>query len=132
MSMTDPIADMLTRIRNGYKAKHVKVDVPGSKIKHEIAKILVTEGFVKEVDLIKDTRQDVIRVFLKYDENERPAVSGLKRVSRPGLRRYAGARSIPSVMGGLGIAIISTPEGLVTDRQARKNKVGGEVVCYVW
>lgn len=132
MSMADPIADMLTRIRNGYRAKHVKVDVPGSKVKLEIAKILQSEGFLQDIDVMEDSRQGLIRIFLKYDEHERPALSGIRRVSRPGLRRYATAREIPRVMGGFGIAILSTSKGLLTDRQARRDKVGGEVVFYVW
>lgn len=132
MSMTDPIADMLTRIRNGYKAKHVKVDVPASKMKHEIALILHSEGFIQNLELIEDSRQGLIRVFLKYDDQERPAMSGLKRISKPGLRKYAKAAGIPRVMGGLGIAILSTSKGFLTDRQARRERIGGEVVCYVW
>jgi len=132
MSMADPIADMLTRIRNGYKAKHVKVDVPCSKVKLEIAKVLQSEGFIQDIDVIEDSRQGLIRIFLKYDERERPALSGIKRVSRPGLRKYTNTTEIPRVMGGFGIAVLSTSKGILTDKQARRKKVGGEVVFYVW
>jgi len=130
--MTDPIADMLTRIRNASKAKHEKVDVPSSKLKIEIAKILKDEGFVKNVKLVKDRRQGLIRVYLKYTDEELPVIQGLKRVSRPGCRVYAANESIPKVMGGLGTAILSTPKGIQTGKQARKDNVGGEVLCHVW
>ncbi len=130
--MTDPIADMLTRIRNASKAKHEKVDIPSSKLKVEIAKILKDEGFVKNVKLVKDRRQGVIRVYLKYTDEESPVIQGMKRVSRPGCRVYAGNDSIPKVMGGLGIAILSTPKGIQTGKQAKKDNVGGEVLCQVW
>ncbi len=132
MSMTDPIADMLVRIRNGYKARHRKVDVPASKVKHDIAKILLSEGFIDEFSVIEDSRQNLIRILLKYDEHEKPALTGMRRVSRPGLRKYSSAGELPRVMGGLGIAIMSTSRGVMTDREARKERVGGEVVCYVW
>ncbi|HYA87513.1 MAG TPA: 30S ribosomal protein S8 [Nitrospirota bacterium] len=130
--MTDPIADMLTRIRNASKAKHEKVDVPSSKLKIEIAKILKDEGYVKNVKLVKDRRQGLIRVYLKYTEDELPVIQGLKRVSRPGRRVYAGNDDIPSVMAGLGTAILSTPKGVQTGKQAKKDNVGGEVLCQVW
>ncbi len=130
--MTDPIADMLTRIRNASKAKHEKVDIPSSKLKVEIAKILKEEGYVKNVKLVKDRRQGVIRVYLKYTEEELPVIQGLKRVSRPGCRIYTGNDSIPKVRAGLGTAILSTPKGIQTGKQAKKDNVGGEVICHVW
>ncbi len=130
--MTDPIADMLTRIRNASKAKHEKVDIPSSKMKIEIAKILKEEGFVKNVKLVKDRRQGMIRIYLKYTDEELPVIQGLKRISRPGCRVYAGNNAIPKVMAGLGTAILSTPKGIQTGRQAKKDNVGGEVLCQVW
>jgi small subunit ribosomal protein S8 len=132
MSMADPIADMLTRVRNGYKAKHYKVDVPGSKMKQELARILLSEGYIKDFNIIEDSRQNLIRIILKYDESEKPAIAGLRRISRPGLRKYVPAADLPRVMGGLGVAIVSTSRGVLTDREARRERVGGEVVCYVW
>jgi small subunit ribosomal protein S8 len=130
--MTDPIADMLTRIRNASKAKHEKVDIPSSKLKIEIAKILKEEGFVKNVKLVKDRRQGVIRVYLKYTAEDEPVIQGLKRISRPGCRVYTGNDTIPRVMRGLGTAILSTPKGIQTGKQAKKDNVGGEVLCHVW
>jgi small subunit ribosomal protein S8 len=130
--MTDPIADMLTRIRNASKAKHEKVDIPSSKLKIEIAKILKDEGFVKNVKLVKDRRQGLIRVYLKYTDEELPAIQGMKRVSKPGCRVYTGNDAIPKVLAGLGTAILSTPRGIQTGRQAKKDNVGGEVLCHVW
>jgi small subunit ribosomal protein S8 len=130
--MTDPIADMLTRIRNASKAKHEKVDIPSSKLKIEIAKILKDEGFVKNVKLVKDRRQGLIRVYLKYTDAELPAIQGMKRVSKPGCRVYTGNDAIPKVLAGLGTAILSTPKGIQTGRQAKKDNVGGEVLCHVW
>jgi small subunit ribosomal protein S8 len=130
--MTDPIADMLTRIRNASKAKQEKVDIPSSKLKIEIAKILKDEGYVKNVKLVKDRRQGLIRVYLKYTEEEIPVIQGLKRISKPGRRVYAGNDSIPKVLAGLGTAIMSTPKGIQTGKQAKKDNVGGEVICHVW
>ena len=130
--MTDPIADMLTRIRNASKAKHEKVDIPSSKLKVEIAKILKDEGFVKNVKLVKDRRQGLIRVYLKYTEEEAPVLQGLKRISKPGCRVYASNDAIPKVLDGLGTAILSTPKGIQTGKQAMKDNVGGEVICHVW
>ncbi len=130
--MTDPIADMLTRIRNASKAKHEKVDIPSSKLKIEIAKILKDEGYVKNVKLVKDRRQGLIRVYLKYTEDEQPVIQGMKRVSRPGCRVYTGNDSIPKVMAGLGTSILSTPKGVQTGKQAKKENVGGEVLCHIW
>lgn len=130
--MTDPIADMLTRIRNASKAKLEKVDIPSSKLKLEIAKILKDEGYIKNLKMVKDRRQGVIRVYLKYTDEESPVIQGLKRVSRPGCRVYAGNDAIPKVLAGLGVAILSTPKGIQTGKQAKKDNVGGEVLCHVW
>jgi small subunit ribosomal protein S8 len=123
---------MLTRIRNGSLAHHEKVDVPGSKLKLEVARILKEEGYIKNYKFMKDEKQGVIRIFLKYEEGKRPVIEGLKRVSKPGRRIYAGTEDIPRVLGGLGVAIVSTPKGVMTDQQARHMKVGGEVLCKVW
>jgi small subunit ribosomal protein S8 len=132
MSMTDPLADMLTRIRNGSKAKFEKVDVPSSKLKREVAKILKEEGFIKNFKVVTDDdRHEIIRIFLKYDIN-RKGIIHIKRMSKPGRRVYVGSDHIPSVMSGLGLSILSTPKGLLTDKSAKKANVGGEVLCYVW
>lgn len=130
--MTDPIADMLTRIRNGVSAKHKSVDIPASNIKKEIAEILLKEGYIKGYDVIEDDKQGMIRVELKYGQNGEKVISGIKRISKPGLRVYAKANEVPKVLGGLGIAMISTSKGIVTDKIARTEGVGGEVICYVW
>jgi len=130
--MTDPIADMLTRIRNASKAKLEKVDIPSSKLKLEIAKILKDEGYIKNLKMVKDRRQGVIRVYLKYTDEESPVIQGIKRVSRPGCRVYVGNDTIPKVLAGLGVAILSTPKGIQTGKQAKKDNVGGEVLCHVW
>lgn len=130
--MTDPIADMLTRIRNGNNAKHDSVDVPASNIKKEIAQILLSEGFIKGFDVIEDGKQGIIRVDLKYGKNSEKVISGIKRISKPGLKVYVKSDEIPRVLGGLGIAVLSTSKGMMTDKQARKENVGGEVICYVW
>ena len=133
MTMSDPIADMLTRIRNANTAKHDTVDVPSSKMKLAIADILLEEGYIKKYDLIDEGNFKTIRITLKYgvDRNDR-IISGLKRISKPGLRVYAGKEELPRVLGGLGIAIISTNQGVVTDKKARELQVGGEVLAYVW
>ena len=133
MTMSDPIADMLTRIRNANTAKHDTVDVPSSKMKLAIAEILLEEGYIKKYDLIDEGNFKTIRITLKYgvDRNDR-IISGLKRISKPGLRVYAGKEELPRVLGGLGIAIISTNQGVVTDKKARELEVGGEVLAYVW
>ena len=133
MTMSDPIADMLTRIRNANTAKHDTVDVPSSKMKLAIADILLEEGFIKKYDLVDDGAFKTIHITLKYnaDRSER-VISGLKRISKPGLRIYAGKDELPKVLGGLGIAIISTNQGVVTDKKARELQVGGEVLAYVW
>jgi len=130
--MTDPIADMLTRIRNASRTKLEKVDIPSSKIKVEIAKILKDEGYVKNVKLVKDRKQGMIRVYLKYSDDELPIIQGIKRISRPGRRTYVASDSIPRVLRGLGVAILSTPKGIQTGKQAKKDNVGGEVICHVW
>ncbi|MCR2043517.1 30S ribosomal protein S8 [Anaerosalibacter massiliensis] len=130
--MTDPIADMLTRIRNGNNARHETVDIPASNIKKDIAQILLNEGFIKNFDVIDDEKQGLIRVQLKYGNNSEKVISGIKRISKPGLRVYVKNNEIPRVLGGLGIAILSTSKGIMADKEARKEKVGGEVLCYVW
>lgn len=131
MTFTDPIADMLTRIRNANMVKHPNVDVPASNMKKRLAEILVEEGFVKSFDVIEDDKQGIIRIELKYHNNDR-VISGLKRISKPGLRVYASKTDVPKVLGGLGIAVLSTSNGVMTDKVARKLGVGGEVICYVW
>jgi len=133
MTMSDPIADMLTRIRNANTAKHDTVDIPYSKIKSSIAQILLEEGYVRKVDLVDNGNFKDIRITLKYgkDKNEK-IISGLKRISKPGLRVYAGKEDMPKVLGGLGIAIVSTNQGVITDKQARKLGVGGEVLAFIW
>ena len=133
MVTSDPIADMLTRIRNANTAKHDTVDIPSSKIKVAIADILVNEGFIEKYDIVEDGNFKSIRVTLKYgaDKNEK-IITGIKRISKPGLRVYAGKDEIPSVLGGLGIAILSTNQGIITDKEARKLQVGGEVLAFVW
>jgi len=130
--MTDPIADMLTRIRNGNNAKHETVDIPASNMKKAIANILLEEGFIKGYDVIDDGKQGIIRIQLKYGKDNEKIISGLKRISKPGLRVYVKSDEIPRVLGGLGIAILSTSKGIITDKVARKEGVGGEVICYVW
>ena len=132
MVMTDPIADFLTRIRNANQAKHEVLEVPASNIKKGIAEILKREGFVKNVEVIEDDKQGIIRVFLKYGQNGERVITNLKRISKPGLRVYSKREDVPKVLNGLGIAIISTSEGLLTDKEARQKNVGGEVIAYVW
>jgi len=132
MQMSDVIADMLTRIRNANDAKHATVDIPASNMKKSIADILVNEGYVKSYQVIDDGKQGTIRVTLKYAANKQKILRGLKRVSKPGLRIYAGYEDMPKVMNGLGIAIVSTSKGLMTDKQARANKIGGEVLAFIW
>lgn len=130
--MTDPIADMLTRIRNAYKALHNRVDIPSSSIKKEIARILLDEKMINNYREIEDNRQNVLRVYLKYGPNETPAMIGSKRISKPGLRVFRKADEIERVRNGLGVAIISTSKGMIVDREARKQHVGGEVLAHVW
>ena len=132
MNTTDPIADMLTRIRNANSAKHKTVDVPASKMKTAIAEILFKEGYIKSFELINNENQGIIRITLKYDEKGTRVIDGLKRISKPGLKVYAGKEELPKVLNGLGIAIISTSQGLKTDKEAREAGVGGEVLAYIW
>lgn len=132
MHITDPIADMLTRIRNANSAKHETVDVPASKMKKSIAEILLEEGYIKNYQIIDDGTQGVIRITLKYHPNKEKAITGLRRVSKPGLRVYVGAEELPRVLKGLGIAIVSTSKGVMTDKKARAANVGGEVLAFVW
>ena len=132
MSMSDPIADYLTRIRNAGKARHKKVDIPSSKLKKEITQILFEKNYISNYILVDDGRQGIIRIYLKYDENERNIIEGLKRISKPGLRKYVKVDEIPRVRNNLGFAILSTPEGVMTNIDAKKNNIGGEVICYVW
>ena len=132
MVMTDPIADMLTPIRNANSVYHDKVEIPGSKIKEAIAAILKDEGYIKDYEVVADNKQNVIKVSLKYGANREKVISGLKRISKPGLRVYSQKDQLPKVLGGLGIAIISTSKGLMTDKEARKAGLGGEVLAYVW
>lgn len=132
MVMTDPIADMLTRLRNANSVYHDKVEIPGSKIKQAIVDILKSEGFVKDYEFIPDDKQGTIRVNLKYGANREKVITGIKRISKPGLRVYAKKDQLPRVLGGLGIAIISTSKGIMSDKQARKEGLGGEVIAYVW
>ena len=132
MNTTDPIADMLTRIRNASAAKHKTVDVPASKIKKAIADILYNEGYIKSVEEIANENQGILRIALKYDENGAKVIAGIKRISKPGLRVYASAEKLPKVLNGLGIALISTSKGIKTDKEARKENLGGEVLAYIW
>ncbi len=132
MQATDVIADMLTRIRNAGSSKHESVDIPASNMKKEIAKILLEEGYIRGVQEIEDSKQGVIRVVLKYTGNKKNVITGLKRISKPGLRVHAGKDDLPKVLGGLGIAIISTSKGIMTDKKARLAGVGGEVLAFIW
>lgn len=132
MTMSDPIADMLTRIRNANMVRHEKLEVPASNMKKEIAEILKREGFVRDVEYVKDSKQGIIRIFLKYGQNNERVITGLKRISKPGLRVYAKTNEVPKVLNGLGIALVSTSHGVLTDKDARAKQVGGEVVAYVW
>jgi small subunit ribosomal protein S8 len=132
MAVTDPIADMLTVIRNGCKAKQKKVEVPASRVKSELLKVLLRERYISNYRYIEDTKQGKLRIYLKYTEDEASVISGLRRVSRPGLRIYRGSDELPSVRGGLGVAIMSTSQGIMTGADAKKRRIGGEVVCHVW
>ncbi|HMP89418.1 MAG TPA: 30S ribosomal protein S8 [Kiritimatiellia bacterium] len=132
MSLNDPISDMLTRVRNGVAAGHATVDIPHSRMKAEIARILKREGFINDFSVEQDGGRSWLRLRLKYGRGERAVIRGLSRISSPGLRQYVGSDEIPRVFGGIGMAIISTSKGLLTDKEARRSKVGGEVVCYVW
>jgi small subunit ribosomal protein S8 len=129
---SDPIADLLTRIRNASRAEHEKCDIPASKLKVRIAELLKDEGFIKNFRVIEDRKQGILRVYLKYGPGQERVITGLRRVSKPGRRQYVGAERVPSVLGGMGVAILSTPRGVMTDRESRRQRVGGEVLCYVW
>lgn len=131
MSVTDPIADFLTRIRNASKARKPRVDIPASNMKRNLAEILKNQNFIKDYSIVEDNKQNIIRVELKYTSGS-PAISGLKRISKPGLRIYKNSGDLPRVLNGLGVAVISTPKGLLTDKDARTQSVGGEIVCYIW
>ncbi|MCT6924316.1 MULTISPECIES: 30S ribosomal protein S8 [Bacillales] len=132
MTMTDPIADMLTRIRNANMVRHEKLEVPASNLKKDIAEILKREGFVRDVEYVEDNKQGIIRIFLKYGKDNERVITGLKRISKPGLRVYAKTNEVPKVLNGLGIALVSTSQGLLTDKEARAKQVGGEILAYVW
>ncbi|KRK79689.1 30S ribosomal protein S8 [Companilactobacillus nodensis] len=132
MVMTDPIADYLTRIRNANMVKHESLEVPASNIKKSISEILKNEGFIKDYEVIDDNKQGVLRIFLKYGKDQQRVITGLKRISRPGLRSYVDSDNVPKVLNGLGIAILSTSKGVVTDKEARAQHVGGEVIAYIW
>ncbi|SEN61057.1 30S ribosomal protein S8 [Lihuaxuella thermophila] len=132
MVMTDPIADMLTRIRNANMVRHESVELPASRVKREIAEILKREGFIRDAEYIEDNKQGILRIFLKYGPNNERVITGLKRISKPGLRVYVKASEVPRVLRGLGIAILSTNKGIMTDKEARQQKVGGEVLAYIW
>lgn len=132
VAMSDPIADFLTRIRNAGMVYHDKVEVPASRVKKDIAELLKTEGFIKDYEFIADNKQGILRLYLKYGPNRERVISGLKRISRPGLRVYAGKDELPKVLGGIGMAVVSTSKGIMTDKEARKLGLGGEVLCYIW
>ena len=130
--MTDPISDMLTRIRNANMVRHEKLELPASNIKKEVAEILKREGFIRDYEYIEDNKQGALRIFLKYGPNNERIITGLKRISKPGLRVYAKADEVPRVLNGLGIAIVSTSKGVLTDKEARQQAVGGEILAYIW
>ena len=132
MTMTDPIADMLTRIRNANIVGHETVEIPASKMKKSIAEILKAEGFIADYEVIDDDKQGIIKVTMKYGANKEKVITGIKKISKPGMKVYAKANEVPKVLGGLGLAILSTSKGIVSDKEARKFGVGGEVICYVW
>ncbi|MBI4553045.1 MAG: 30S ribosomal protein S8 [Candidatus Latescibacteria bacterium] len=132
MSMTDPIADMLTRVRNACQARHAKVEIPASQVKREIARILLEQKFINSFVYVDDQKQGTLKIYLKYGPDGAPVISSLQRVSKPGRRVYVGVEDIPKVLNGLGVAILTTPKGLLTDQDARRLRTGGEVLCYVW
>lgn len=132
MSMSDPLADMLTRIRNAGRAKHKSVDIPGSRMKTALASVLKEEGFIRNFKFIKDNKQGVLRVYLKYEQNDRHVIYGVQRVSKPSRRVYVGSKDIKPVLNGLGISVLSTSKGLLTDKRARNENIGGEVLCAIW
>jgi len=132
MTVTDPIAEMLTRIRNANQAKKDRVDIPSSKMRQELARILKEEGYIKNFRVISDRRQGILRIYLKYTSKKEKVISGIKRISKPSLKYYAKASKVPRVLGGLGVAILSTSQGIMTDKEARKRRIGGEIICHVW
>ena len=132
MVMTDPIADYLTRIRNANMVKHESLEIPASNIKKSMTEIIKNEGFIKDYEVVEDNKQNVLRIFLKYGKDQQRVISGLKRISRPGLRSYVDSDNVPKVLNGLGIAILSTSKGVITDKEARAQHVGGEVIAYIW
>lgn len=132
MVMTDPVADFLTRIRNANSVYHEKVEIPSSKIKKTMAGILKEEGYIKDFELVEDGKQGILRLYLKYGTNKQKVITGIKRISKPGLRVYVKKDEVPRVLGGLGVAVISTSHGIMTDKEARTRQLGGEVLCYVW
>ncbi len=132
MVMTDPISDFLTRVRNANMVNHEKVEIPASKVKKAIAEIMREEGYIKDCEFIDDGKQGIIRIYLKYGANKQKVITGLRRISKPGLRVYAKKDEIPRVLGGLGTAVISTSKGIMTDKEARKQGLGGEIICYIW
>lgn len=132
MVMTDPVADMLTRIRNANVVKHEKLELPASKLKAEVADILKREGYIRDYEVIEDNKQGVLRIFLKYGSNEQRVITGLKRISKPGRRIYVKANEVPRVLNGLGTAIVSTSKGVLSDKEARQQAIGGEVIAYIW
>lgn len=132
MGMTDPIADLLTRIRNGLHARKEQIDVPWSRVKQSLAEVIASEGFLRECTVVELEGRRAVRILLKYDERNRPVITGIKRISRPSLRVYRGSKDIPTIRGGMGTNILSTPQGILTDREARKRNVGGEIMCTVW
>lgn len=132
MTMTDPIADMLTRIRNANMVRHEKLELPASNVKKEIADILKREGFVRDYEFVEDSKQGVLRIFLKYGQTNERVITGVKRISKPGLRVYAKADELPKVLNGLGVAVVSTSKGVLTDKEAREQAIGGEVLAYIW
>jgi small subunit ribosomal protein S8 len=132
MSITDPIADYLTMIRNASQARHSKVDIPASKLLNKMTEILLEEGYIRNFTMIENDKQGIIRIYLKYNHNKKSAITGLKRISRPGYRQYIGVDEIPRVLNGLGVAILSTSKGVLTDKKARAANIGGEVLCHVW
>ncbi|AKG05581.1 MULTISPECIES: 30S ribosomal protein S8 [Salimicrobium] len=132
MTMTDPIADMLTRIRNANMVRHEKLELPASNLKREIADILKREGFIRDYEQVEDGKQGILRIFMKYSQTEQKVISGIKKISKPGLRVYAQADEVPRVLNGLGIAVVSTSKGVLTDKEARAQAIGGEVLAYIW
>jgi len=132
MTITDPIAEMLTRIRNANQARKDRVDIPSSKMRQEIARILKEEGYIKNYRVISDRRQGILRIYLKYTSKKERVISGIERISKPSLKYYTKASKVPKVLGGLGVAILSTSQGIMTNREARKRRIGGEVICHIW